>query len=253
LRDFDAIAKQLGVVEASLRGAIEILRVFVDFGFDLNAADPFGATPMLAAVVNSHLETVRFLAEHGTDMTGPGLRELLSEALSTGDCAIFRYVITESNFDLLCGGIGKSMLEQAIHLRDRRIIDFLLDQSLTLDGLCLSSTILQRDFALFYDLVDRGGDINAYTEGLAPPIIHFIDQCHVDDVENLIELGATLDSSIMESWPNCIRQAIGQKDRPLLELLLSTGPNLSKVHGVISSALHSWVSVFCRDLAPRIV
>jgi ankyrin repeat protein len=53
---------------AARQGALEAVRALVDEpGFDINRADPDGATALIYATVNGHYDLARFLLDHGAD------------------------------------------------------------------------------------------------------------------------------------------------------------------------------------------
>lgn len=52
---------------AALKGHVEIVKLLIDAGANINGANRFGDTPLIDAVENSHADVVELLLEHGVD------------------------------------------------------------------------------------------------------------------------------------------------------------------------------------------
>jgi ankyrin repeat protein len=233
----DPAAKQLAAVEAAARDQIECLAVFADFGLDFNLSDLGGVAPIAAAIANSNFRAVRFLFEHGVRLV-PGDGQLLAQALDSGDVGIFRLVSEQSGADL--ARFGKALIQRAVDLGHREIIDFLLEQGVRLEGVCLSVVVEQNWFELLDHLMDCGGDPNVEMEGHPPPIICSLCRHDLSVVHHLMERGARLSPNIIESNIECVKYAISKKDQARLDLVLSYEPNLRPFRGLVRHALRSW-------------
>jgi ankyrin repeat protein len=53
---------------ATREGCTECVRVLVDAGADLNAADPDGISPLISALINGHYDVAGFLVDNGADV-----------------------------------------------------------------------------------------------------------------------------------------------------------------------------------------
>ena len=54
---------------ASQNGHVDVVRVLLEQGADINKAKNNGATPLLIASQNGHVDVVRVLVEQGADIT----------------------------------------------------------------------------------------------------------------------------------------------------------------------------------------
>jgi ankyrin repeat protein len=54
---------------AARDGRIDIARILLDAGADVNLADANGITPLISAITNNHPDTARFLIDRGADIT----------------------------------------------------------------------------------------------------------------------------------------------------------------------------------------
>lgn len=74
------------IAEAARRNSIAILKVFQDFGADMNATDG-GMTPLMFAVKDKKAEATRWLVEHGADIDLQGGEDNQSALhYAAGDC-----------------------------------------------------------------------------------------------------------------------------------------------------------------------
>ena len=61
---FDAMASYI----ASLKGHVDVVRMLVEHGADINKAKNTGATPLFMASSKGHVDVVRVLVEQGADI-----------------------------------------------------------------------------------------------------------------------------------------------------------------------------------------
>ncbi len=80
---------------AALAGHVEIARLLLDAGADLEAEDADGSTPLHDACIHRHQEMVAFLIEQGADVSrrDHNAAYALSFAVSGGDTAVVRMVL----------------------------------------------------------------------------------------------------------------------------------------------------------------
>ncbi|MEM2056872.1 MAG: ankyrin repeat domain-containing protein [Thermoproteota archaeon] len=53
---------------ASRRGHLEMVKLFVEHGADVNIRNRLGETPIFLACRNNHIDVVHYLIEHGTEV-----------------------------------------------------------------------------------------------------------------------------------------------------------------------------------------
>lgn len=56
------------LMEAAVRGNVEVMTMLLDKGADVNISDEDGWTALMGATVQGHLEPVKLLLEHGADV-----------------------------------------------------------------------------------------------------------------------------------------------------------------------------------------
>lgn len=79
-------------------GDVNITRLLIEHGAEVNSAEEYGNTPLLIACDRANLELVRLLIEHGAhpNLCGVFNRTPLSAAAVTGCVDLVQYLIDES-------------------------------------------------------------------------------------------------------------------------------------------------------------
>mmetsp|Transcript_24948 Transcript_24948/g.61297 ORF Transcript_24948/g.61297 Transcript_24948/m.61297 type:complete len:176 (+) Transcript_24948:642-1169(+) len=81
--------------EAEQKGCLEGVRLLIENGADVNAAERTGATPLIAAASSGHVECARLLIQNGADVdvTPPTESTALSTAAKKGGLECTRLLI----------------------------------------------------------------------------------------------------------------------------------------------------------------
>jgi len=71
IRDLNKLTqeeKDKKLLEASLKGQLEEVKLLIEVGADVNVKDEFGYTPLMEASTNDQIEVIKLLIESGADV-----------------------------------------------------------------------------------------------------------------------------------------------------------------------------------------
>jgi hypothetical protein len=148
--------------------------------------------------------------------------------------------MSESGVDL--ARFGGRLMQEAVDMGHREIVDFLLERGVGLADICLSGPVENDWLELLDHLADCGGDLNAEGEEHPPPIVCCLCRHEMSVVHHLLQRGARLDPAIIESHMDCLHYAIGRKDQARLDLVLAHAPDLSQFRGLVVQAIRACCS-----------
>ncbi|KAK8016092.1 NB-ARC and ankyrin domain protein [Apiospora rasikravindrae] len=150
---------------AADKGHVDIAKLLIERGADVDAAGSSGWTPLTLALDRGHIDMARLLIERGADVntTGSSGRTPLTRALDGGHADVARLLIERGADVNSAGSFGRTPLTRA---SDRGHIDV---------------TRL---------LIERGADVNAADSSGWTPLIWASNGGHIDVARLLIERGA---------------------------------------------------------------
>ena len=117
------------------KGKLEVVRLLISRGANVNAEDSEGCTPLKAAASQGHLDVVKFLLEKGADPNAIGYDQMtsLESAAEEGNEELVR-VLLDGGADVDAGSpYGWTALMKAAKKGNLRIVKVLLDKGADVD------------------------------------------------------------------------------------------------------------------------
>ena len=210
---------------------LDIVKLLLKNGADVNIADIDGYTPFLYACYNSPFPVVSFLIDEGSDInisSRCGHTALMNAFLRNDDaivtlllekgCDLYQTVISKHN-DLALTKVAEKGNEANLRL--------LLDKGASINIGCkrkplLVTTIAKNQFSCFCCLIEFGADVNVKykDESLLTYLLKTRNVCNVSFAIHLLKIGAKVSSS--ESM-FAVHDCIASGETELLSSLLHNG------------------------------
>ena len=148
---------------ASNKGHIDVVRVLLDHGADVNTIDKKN-TPLCLAYDGGHLEIMQLLLEHGADVDAWDNSDLLLKRASRTGQAEVVHLLLQHNADVNSRGYTKwTPLQVASFFGRTKVVQLLLDRGADIDAPNnppLHLAILEKDFEIVQLLLEHGADVN---------------------------------------------------------------------------------------------
>ena len=242
-------------VAAKFGEASDVAKILERDAKALNGQDEEGMTPLAGAVVQAHVETVRFLLEKGADPNIPNKNGLtpLEHA-----CSRERNVAMELVPLLLARGAelnptntGESALTPlswAISTDNTDLVKLLLDRGADaktksyVGRTCLHSAADRGDKEICELLIAHGADVNAKITGGTTPLHNAAWGGHDEVAKLLISKGAEVDAKL-DSGVTPLFHAAGpgadHKGKACVETLIAKGANINVTDDQGITLLHT--------------
>ncbi|MBU1699925.1 MAG: ankyrin repeat domain-containing protein [Candidatus Eisenbacteria bacterium] len=226
--------RDLPLLTAAIHGNVEIARILLDAGADINCGDIDESTPLGVAALNRHGEMVAFLLERGADVNW---RDHfggypLSFAASGGDSAIVRQILDAgSDLNYLTPG-GITLLHFAASRGLRDLFDLMIERGIDVSvaanngatPLHWAAAGGRVEFAEM--LIARGADPSvADTSGNTP----LIDACwrgRVEIAKFFLDKGADANVSDENGW-TALHAATNRNETEIVKALIAHGANVN--------------------------
>ena len=148
---------------ASNKGHIDVVRVLLDHGANVNTIDKKN-TPLCSAFDGGHLEIMRLLLEHGADVDAWDGRELLLNDASKDGRAEVVHLLLQHNADVNSRGYTNwTPLQGASFFGRTKVVQLLLDRGAAIDAPSnhpLHLAIFKKNFEIVQLLLEHGADVN---------------------------------------------------------------------------------------------
>ena len=225
---------------------VEMVRLLVEAGADVNAAEGFGrSTPLLDAVEQSDVEIVRLLLEAGADVNAPagfGGNTALHEAVENGDAEMVKILVAAGANVEAEGFMRRTPLSLAAEEGATEIVQILLGPGPVADtsedgedkkppsqsaigSEPLFTAIEKGDVEMVRLLVEAGADVNA-AEGFGgnTPLHEAVEKGDAEMVKILVAAGADVEAEgFMSRTPLSLAAEEGATE--IMQILLGPGPD----------------------------
>lgn len=209
---------------AVMDGNVEITRLLIDNGGDVNARDSKGNSVLRRAITQGHTELVSLLIDAGADATAVEGDDnaLLPLAVQTGDIEIVRMLLDagadvndEAGTSLVVGVFNMQFPAPGIHVAAARGMEDILQL-----------------------LIDNGADVNQSVsvdgENEWPPLTFAAVGNHVETIELLVANGAEIEGAVEDVNPLLMAATIGQREATLKLIELGADVNQRDEFGNIA-------------------
>jgi ankyrin repeat protein len=154
-------------------GSLDAMNVLIAAGTDVNAADSFGATPLMFGIRD--IAKVRALLDAGArvnDKSKQNQTALLLAASTSGSIETARLLVAKGADAKVVGASGRTALIMAANQNDLAMVQFFLDQGVNVNAVdstdksghtALMAAAAQSNTAMVKTLIQKGADVNMTT------------------------------------------------------------------------------------------
>jgi len=151
-------------------GSIDAMKVLIAAGADVNAADSFGATPLMFGIRD--IAKVRVLLDAGARVNEKSKQNqtaLLLAASNSGSVETARLLVAKGADAKIVGASGRTGLIMAANQNDLAMVQFFLDQGVSVNAVdstdksghtALMAAAAQSNTAMVKALLQKGADVN---------------------------------------------------------------------------------------------
>jgi ankyrin repeat protein len=240
-----AMASDLRLVEATVKGDRDAVRSLLKASIDVNASQPDGATAIAWAAQRDDLETADLLIAAGADVNAAndyGITPLW-QACSDGSSAMVEKLLkagaganaaswSGQSALMACARTGKLEAVKALLAREARI-----NQKERQGHTALMWAVAGKHSEVARVLVEHGADVHARSEGGFTPLMFAAQQGHLETAKMLLAAGADVNEATPDGdTPLLVASASGHEAFAIFLLDQGANPNAADRNGI--TALH---------------
>ncbi|KAF5300066.1 hypothetical protein FQA39_LY11258 [Lamprigera yunnana] len=223
------------LMEAASAGHLDIVRLLVAHGADVNAQSSSGNTPLMYGCAGGHTDVVKFLLEHGANVEdhNENGHTPLMEAASAGHVELAKILLMHgAGINTHSNEFKESALTLACYKGHLDMVRFLLeagaDQEHKTDEMhtALMEASMDGHVEVARLLLDSGAQVNMPTDSFESPLTLAACGGHVDLAMLLIERGANIEEVNDEGYTP-LMEAAREGHEEMVALLLSQGANIN--------------------------
>ncbi|KAF5307348.1 hypothetical protein FQR65_LT07065 [Abscondita terminalis] len=223
------------LMEAASAGHLDIVRLLVAHGADVNAQSSSGNTPLMYGCAGGHTDVVKFLLEHGANVEdhNENGHTPLMEAASAGHVELAKILLIHgAGINTHSNEFKESALTLACYKGHLDMVRFLLeagaDQEHKTDEMhtALMEASMDGHVEVARLLLDSGAQVNMPTDSFESPLTLAACGGHVDLAMLLIERGANIEEVNDEGYTP-LMEAAREGHEEMVALLLSQGANIN--------------------------
>lgn len=196
---------KIALMCAAMEKRIDILKLLVDRGVDLNIRSISGKTALMYAVEKGYLEIVKFLVDHGSDVS---IRSMEGETALLFACRDHRYFIAKYLLDHNANINVKSLYDKSVLMRvlqgeNIKLKHYLAKQNVELYrrwSFPKNEYKKRTDIALLKLLLDYGANVNAIDEYGRTALMSAGKNDDLGAIELLLEYGADVTFKNHYGW-----------------------------------------------------
>ncbi|XP_025832280.1 ankyrin repeat domain-containing protein 17 isoform X2 [Agrilus planipennis] len=223
------------LMEAASAGHLDIVRLLVAHGADVNAQSSSGNTPLMYGCAGGHTEVVKFLLEHGANVEdhNENGHTPLMEAASAGHVELAKILLMHgAGINTHSNEFKETALTLACYKGHLDMVRFLLeagaDQEHKTDEMhtALMEASMDGHVEVARLLLDSGAQVNMPADSFESPLTLAACGGHVDLAMLLIERGANIEEVNDEGYTP-LMEAAREGHEEMVALLLSQGANIN--------------------------
>ncbi|KAL9648184.1 hypothetical protein ABK040_009188 [Willaertia magna] len=216
---------------------LELVKLFLNNGADINLQNKQGWTPLYCAVYNSDIEMIRYLLENGANVDLQNIEgwSPLFRAINDEENDIIQLLLENLADPNLQENDGSSPLLHAVQNRNLDLVKNLLSYILIDVNLTdqngwspLLSAVRNEDLLMVELLLENNADVNlAANDGNSPLFWSvYYSPCKIEIVNLLLKKGADVDKKTANGWTPLMR-AVHNNDVKVLKLLLENNADVN--------------------------
>ncbi|CAG9773085.1 unnamed protein product [Ceutorhynchus assimilis] len=223
------------LMEAASAGHLDIVRLLVHHGAEVNAQSTSGNTPLMYACAGGHTDVVKFLLENGANVEdhNENGHTPLMEAASAGHVGLAKILLMHgAGINTHSNEFKESALTLACYKGHLDMVRFLLeagaDQEHKTDEMhtALMEASMDGHVEVARLLLDSGAQVNMPTDSFESPLTLAACGGHVDLAMLLIERGANIEEVNDEGYTP-LMEAAREGHEEMVHLLLGQGANIN--------------------------
>jgi ankyrin repeat protein/L-ascorbate metabolism protein UlaG (beta-lactamase superfamily) len=234
----------LPIHTAASAGNVEIARILLDAGAEIEAGDSDNTTALAVAALRGHEDLVAFLIERGADVNRRDRKAdcPLSFAVAARDTVVIRRLL-EAGADLYYRNPhGDTLLHNASARGLRDFVEYLLSQGAEIDAANqdgatpLGYSAMRGQIEMTRLLLDRGANPNSGRQGQLSPLFYTTWENRVECARLLLERGAQVDRPGFRGM-TALQRASEAGSAEFVKLLIDHGTDVNHVDERGSTAL----------------
>ncbi len=193
------------IIASATTNSQKVIKLFSKSGFDINAKNQFGDTPIFNALKTDNQDQFTFFANAGADMSvtdAEGNTMLLYAIKNEKDFSLVEQLASSNDIINQSNAIGETPFLVALTQGRKDLVSFLLERNADINvqtktGLSpLWFALEQNDMDLFTQFADKGADVNQVRNG-ETPLTYALQKSDFALVNTLFGYGAdpTIDNS----------------------------------------------------------
>ncbi|PCG88332.1 Hypothetical protein PENO1_110850 [Penicillium occitanis (nom. inval.)] len=233
---------------AAMRGSLEINRLLLEKGADVNAWGSKYGSALQAAAEGGHIEIVQLLLEKGADINAQGgyHGNALQGAATGGHIEIVQLLLKKGADINAQGGKYGNALQAAAQGGDLETVQLLLEKGADINaqggkyGNALQATARGGYFEVTQYLLEMGADVNAQSSEYSSALQAAAVGGHLEIVQYLIEKGVDVNARD-RYYGNALQAAAIGGHLKVTQYLLEIGDDINAQCGFCGNALQAAV------------
>jgi len=218
------------LVYASKHGYIDIMKLLIEKGAEVNIEDADGMTPLYWAAINNNAHITKFLIEDkGAEVDYEGINSTtaLIEASKHGYIDIVKLLIANGANINIKASVSKTPLHYAVNIGYMDIAEFLIKEGAVVDvedgdGMTpLHYAVEESNRDMIKFLIDKGADINSKNRNGEVALKYPYDKDDKEMVEFMLENGAD-ENNIYREGKTFLEHARYTNKKWFIDLILKT-------------------------------
>jgi len=246
--DVNAASKTFGMTAlmyASKKTKIEIARILIDGGADVNVADNDGTTALMYASMNGRIDTVRLLVDRGANINAVGRYDMtaLLYASEQGKVEIVHFLVDQgAEVNAVESEIGMTALLYASEKVKIDTARFLVEHGADVNAAdkkgksALMYMAKRNNTEIVRLLLGRGADMNAVDTDGTPVLMYSSQRYSMDFVILLVNEGALV-SAADKNGKTILMHASEGGEMNAIRLLIDRGADINAVDNDGTTAL----------------